>query len=139
MQLIIDNRGNGRCIYSELLDLQALGQVQIRRASYVEPDEAGQWWVDLAPLDESAMRGSMLGPFPSRSAALAAEEQWLAEQLAETPLTLPYCARAAPERSGVILVVLLVLLVLVVLAVLQVIGCWDQHLHLPSLRQTTPP
>jgi hypothetical protein len=77
MMLIIDPGGQGRCIYSEAIDLAALGAVQIRRASHVEPDAAGQWWADLAPAG-----GPKLGPFPLRSEALDAEVRWLDAQLA---------------------------------------------------------
>ena len=31
------------------VDLAALGVLSIRRASHVEPDEEGRWWVDLGP------------------------------------------------------------------------------------------
>jgi len=50
--------------------------VSIRRASYVEPDDHGQWWADLHPVG-----GPCLGPFPRRSAALAAELRWLEDAL----------------------------------------------------------
>jgi hypothetical protein len=46
----------------------------VRRASHVEPDDAGQWFADLA-----IMGGPRLGPFLVRSQALAAERQWLSE------------------------------------------------------------
>ena len=42
---------------AESLDLAAFGSIDIRRASHVEPDAAGQWWADLAPVG-----GSRLGP-----------------------------------------------------------------------------
>jgi hypothetical protein len=72
MQLVVQKDGTTCFIYSELLDLASLGQVQIRRASNVEPDEDGRWWADLAP-----MAGPMLGPFERRSDALVAETAWL--------------------------------------------------------------
>jgi len=43
MELVIDTGGNVRCLYSEMIDLAALGKLTIRRASHVEPDEQGQW------------------------------------------------------------------------------------------------
>ena len=58
--------------YAEAIDLGALGGVTIRRASHVEPDQEGRWWADLGPVG-----GPRLGPFGVRSAALAAEVQWL--------------------------------------------------------------
>ena len=48
------------------------GDLAIRRASHVEPDAAGRWWADLAPVG-----GPRLGPFDRRSEALAAELRWL--------------------------------------------------------------
>ena len=76
MQLVVDAAGNVRCIYDEELDLRKLGQVQITRASHVEPDADGFWWADMGPVD-----GPVLGPYSSRSAALAAERQWLTHTL----------------------------------------------------------
>ena len=73
MQLIINSRGNVRCIYDEAIDLAQLGQLSISRGSHVEPDETGCWFADLAPVD-----GPRLGPFPHRSDALKAETDWLA-------------------------------------------------------------
>jgi hypothetical protein len=72
MLLVVDPSGGARCLYDEAIDLAALGSVTIHRASYVEPDEAGQWWADLA-----ASHGPRLGPFARRSQALAAERDWL--------------------------------------------------------------
>jgi hypothetical protein len=72
MQLVISSNGTLRCIYGEAIDLHALGQPDIRRASHVEPDGHGQWTADLRPAG-----GPMLGPFFKRSDALAAENQWL--------------------------------------------------------------
>ncbi len=72
MELVVDAGGSVRCIYGEELDLRALGQLQITRASHVEPDRDGYWWADMGPVD-----GPMLGPFRSRSEALGAEREWL--------------------------------------------------------------
>jgi hypothetical protein len=72
MDLIIEPSGQVRCLYDELIDLRALGCPDITRASRVEPDLAGQWWADLAPVG-----GPRLGPFARRSQALAAERAWL--------------------------------------------------------------
>lgn len=72
MMLIVDTQGGVRCVYIEAVDLTALGPLSIQRASHVEPDEKGQWWADLSP-----MNGPKLGPFTVRSAALAAEATWL--------------------------------------------------------------
>lgn len=72
MTLVIDPQGLARCLYSEVLDLAALGMLSIRRASQVEPDATGQWWVDLVPV-----HGPQLGPYRRRADALAAEQAWL--------------------------------------------------------------
>ncbi len=72
MQLIITAGGNARCIYGEAIPLSELGSLTIRRASHVEPTSDGMWLADLSPV-----AGPVLGPFPSRSAALDAEVAWL--------------------------------------------------------------
>ena len=72
MELLITPIGQCRCVYDELLDLRGLGPLKIQRASHVEPNAAGQWTADLSPV-----HGPQLGPFTSRSEALAAEVDWL--------------------------------------------------------------
>ena len=52
--------------------LSELGRLTISRGSQVEPTDAGYWTADLSPVG-----GPLLGPFESRSAALAAEREWL--------------------------------------------------------------
>ena len=72
MELLIRPGGQIRCVYGEAIDLHELGQLHIMRASTVEPDEHGHWWVDLAPV-----QGPRLGPFRHRRQALDAEQEWL--------------------------------------------------------------
>ena len=72
MDLVIRPDGDITTLYSELLDLSALGVVNIARASHVEPDESGQWFAEI-------IDGPKLGPFSRRSEALAAEVAWLTE------------------------------------------------------------
>ena len=72
MQLVIECGGTVRCVYSEAIDLAVLGKLRVRRGSHVEPDANGKWLADLSPVS-----GPMLGPFATRSAALAAEADWL--------------------------------------------------------------
>ena len=72
MQLLIRPDGGIHCVYGEEIDLSRLGTLQIRRGSHVEPTSDGRWTADLAPVN-----GPRLGPFTLRSAALAAERQWL--------------------------------------------------------------
>jgi hypothetical protein len=76
MILVINPHGVIQCIYSEAIDLQLLGQSRIARASHVEPDQNGQWWADLAPI-----QGPRLGAFALRSQALEAEKQRLEASL----------------------------------------------------------
>ena len=78
MQMVIHSDGNVACLYGEAIDLRLLGRLRIERASYVEPDQEGNWYADLAPV-----AGPRLGPFPQRAEALTAEEAWLSTRLAE--------------------------------------------------------
>ena len=77
MELLVGVDGVARCIYDEALDLREIGRLQITRASHVEPDLEGNWWADMGPVE-----GPVLGPYGSRSAALQAEREWLAERMA---------------------------------------------------------
>lgn len=72
MDLVISPGGEVRCIYGETIDLHVLGHLFIQRASHVEPTLDGRWVVDLSPI-----AGPVLGPFPHRTQALAAELSWL--------------------------------------------------------------
>ncbi|MFN3150470.1 hypothetical protein [Bremerella sp.] len=74
MRIVVEPGGGIRCVYDEAIDLSLLGKVQISRGSYVEPNEEGQWFTDLAPVG-----GPRLGPFLKRTDALAAEVKWLEE------------------------------------------------------------
>jgi hypothetical protein len=83
MQLIISPCGTVRCVYAEAIDLSEIGRLTIFRGSHVEPDEAGRWFADLAPVG-----GPKLGPFSHRSDALNAEAAWLESHwLLQTPHT----------------------------------------------------
>jgi len=72
MQIIIEPDGTARCIYTEDIDLAAIGSPVITRASHVEPDQQGRWLADMSPVG-----GKLLGPYELRSEALAAELAWL--------------------------------------------------------------
>lgn len=72
MDLFIGTSGEITTLYSEVLNLAALGAMSIQRASHVEPDAAGQWWAEIVD-------GPRLGPFERRSESLAAEVAWLTE------------------------------------------------------------
>lgn len=66
--------GSAQCLYGENISLAALGQLDIKRASHVEPDETkpGLWYMDLAPVGGPKITG-----FATRAEALAAEVEWL--------------------------------------------------------------
>jgi len=68
MELVVEAGGDVRCIDAESLDLQALGKLQITRATHVEPDLDGNWFADMGPVE-----GPVLGPFGTRGEALLAE------------------------------------------------------------------
>ncbi len=74
MRLLVQPDGSLRCLYDETIDLSTFGQPVIRRGSHVEADRRGRWLADLAPVG-----GPTLGPFVTRSEALAAERHWLEE------------------------------------------------------------
>lgn len=72
MQLVVESDGTVRCLYGEEIDLSTFGPLAISRGSHVEPTADGCWLADLLPVS-----GPILGPFQTRSAALAAEVAWL--------------------------------------------------------------
>jgi hypothetical protein len=76
LDLLISPHGIVSTIYSEEIDLTAIGRTTIRRASHVEPTSDGMWTADLSPVG-----GPVLGPFARRSDALAAEVNWLEPHL----------------------------------------------------------
>jgi len=83
MILHVDAQGQVVCLYSEAIDLASLGELAIRRASHVEPDDLGNWHADLSPVG-----GPTLGPCAARSIALAAEAAWLNDRLAALATSL---------------------------------------------------
>lgn len=78
MNLYFRPNGTAQCLYGESIQLNALGALDIKRASHVEPDQArpGTWYIDLAPVGGPRVTG-----FVSRAEALAAEEAWLNEKM----------------------------------------------------------
>ena len=79
-ELFIASDGVARGLYGELIDPDALGAARTVRASHVEPAPGGGWTADLSPVG-----GPVLGPYPLRSAALAAEADWLTRNLLTPP------------------------------------------------------
>jgi hypothetical protein len=80
MELVVSRDSVIRFVYDEQLDLTACGAQSIRRASQVEPQDGAGWNADLGPVD-----GPVLGPFPRRSMAIAAEVNWLKDHWLEGP------------------------------------------------------
>jgi hypothetical protein len=79
MRVRITRSGAVRLLHDDdLAGLYQHGQVQLRRASHVEPTPDGRWTADLAPVN-----GPVLGPFPFRFQALQAERDWLEPRLAQ--------------------------------------------------------
>ncbi len=69
--LKFDGQGNGHCLYTELIDLRQLGQLQIVRASTIEFNNgAGEWEV-------KSTDNRLLFKNPSRAVCLAWEQQHL--------------------------------------------------------------
>ena len=82
MQVVVTADGDLRFVYAETVDLRSLGPTTLRRGSYVAPDAAGRWLVDLGPV-----AGPRLEPFAKRSEALEAEVAWLQEHWLNRPVT----------------------------------------------------
>ncbi len=72
MLLTFHSDGSIRCLYTEDIDLKALGAMNGHRASHVDICPDGEWWADMGPSG-----GPPLGPYATRSEALAAEVAWL--------------------------------------------------------------
>jgi hypothetical protein len=72
----IEPDGRVVTVYTDTVDLRALGHIQAVRASVVEWDEARQAWTAriLASIE-------VLGPFATRAEAVAAERAVLAARL----------------------------------------------------------
>lgn len=72
MRVFVRPGGCVEHIYDERIDLSELGTQIIRRASRVEPEKGGGWSADLR-----LSSGPKLGPYRTRSEAIAAEIAWL--------------------------------------------------------------
>lgn len=70
---LIDAQGRLSFVWDdELASLLELGRATVKRASHVEPDRHGLWWVDLEPV-----QGPKIGPFRLRGDAITCERRWL--------------------------------------------------------------
>lgn len=82
MDVVIDPAGVVRFVFDDALaPLLEQGRATVKRASHVEPATDGQgaccgWSADLSPSG-----GPVLGPFPTRGQAVAAETEWIRERL----------------------------------------------------------
>jgi len=72
--------------------LADVGPATVRRASHVEPDGAGRWYADMAPVG-----GPLLEGFSRRDEALRAERVWL--EANGIPVCVP-CAGQDPRPGG---------------------------------------
>src|SRR5206468_2597848 len=93
ISLVVTPAGDLAGVYDERVDYHAMGEVHITRASHVEPLLDGQWVADLSPV-----HGPLLGPYPLRSAAVAAELDWLDANLHLLCPIAP-CADDRPARD----------------------------------------
>ena len=82
--IIIDEEGRIEFVYSDDLaeamgldELVGAGLATVERASHVEPAAGGGWNVDMTPRGGPAS----LGVFTKRADALAAEVEWLKQQM----------------------------------------------------------
>jgi len=66
-----DCAGNGHCLYTEAIDLAALGNLEIARASNIEFNNSLQVW------EVRRMDGAILYTHPSRTNCLNWEMQYL--------------------------------------------------------------
>ena len=69
--LTFDVRGDGHCLYTELLDLSSIGGLEIVRASQIEFNNESQEWEVV-----SGSENNVLFSHPSRSACLDWEQQY---------------------------------------------------------------
>jgi hypothetical protein len=85
----IEPDGTVLAVYTDTIDLRTIGRIHAVRASVVEWDESGQAWTARI-----LATGEGLGPFATRTEAVAAERAALATQLKTA-----YAARHARHRK----------------------------------------
>jgi hypothetical protein len=89
----IEPDGTVVTVYTDTVDLRALGHVRARRASVVEWDESCQAWTARI-----LATGEVLGPFVTRAEAVVAERAVLATRLAAA--SEEDCARPSVTRAS---------------------------------------
>jgi hypothetical protein len=67
--LTFNTQGNGSCLYSELIDLQSIGQLEVTRATTIEFNHGTQQW------EVKDAYSQILFTHSSRSLCLAWEQQ----------------------------------------------------------------
>jgi hypothetical protein len=75
VQIDIRPDGTVHCLYTDAIDLQAFGKVQVTRASNVEFEEGPQLWVARLP------DGRAIGAARSRADCLKLEVAYLQERM----------------------------------------------------------
>lgn len=76
-RIIVSSSGDLKYIYSdELRPLHSLGEVEIKRASSVEPQPDGTWGFDMTPMGRPDVK---VAGFTKRADALSAEVKWIEE------------------------------------------------------------
>jgi hypothetical protein len=74
-RLLVGVDGSVRAVWDDdMAWLRDESRCEVRRASHVEPTAEAEWTADMGPSG-----GGVLGPFPLRRDALAAERKWLEE------------------------------------------------------------
>lgn len=74
--LINIKEGHIKHIYNEAIDLSSIGDMQIKRASVVDPENNGMWSVDL-----SLSGGKKIEGFVKRSDALKYEIDYIEQNI----------------------------------------------------------
>lgn len=77
-----DPRGDAGCLYTEAIDLRALGRLDVVRATGIDFDPREQRWEV-----RDALSGKLLFADPSRAACLAWEQAELGPGKAQAPLS----------------------------------------------------
>lgn len=83
--LVVNQQGDVTTIYDDAhADFYVQGDVEVARASFVEPLLSGGWIADMTPAIQRyhlACDNPILGPFSLRQQALDAEADWLRDKL----------------------------------------------------------
>jgi hypothetical protein len=89
----IEPDGTVLAVYTDTIDLRTIGRIHAVRASVVEWDESGQAWTARI-----LVTGERLGPFATRTEAVAAERVVLTTQL-ETASAVRHAKHPKPDRQ----------------------------------------